>query len=118
MTVIHADLSSIILNSAQSFEEDWQTGKSLNGPALLIRRNKFSVGFAPAVTNKCDNFVCRPVYDFTSQYIVKVDDFFLHYLQKVMVYLFFITLLCLTLLNMPIYFDKLVFLLVTLLDFL
>ncbi|PVD20902.1 hypothetical protein C0Q70_19065 [Pomacea canaliculata] len=24
----------------------------------------------------------RPVYDFTSQYIVKVDDFFLHYLQK------------------------------------
>ncbi|KAK7114118.1 protein fantom-like isoform X1 [Littorina saxatilis] len=24
----------------------------------------------------------RPAYDFTSQYIVKVDDFFLHYLQK------------------------------------
>ncbi|XP_076449555.1 protein fantom-like isoform X2 [Babylonia areolata] len=24
----------------------------------------------------------RPMYDFTSQYIVKVDDFFLHYLQK------------------------------------
>lgn len=24
----------------------------------------------------------RPEYDFTSQYIVKVDDFFLHYLQK------------------------------------
>ncbi|KAL8619480.1 hypothetical protein ACOMHN_011831 [Nucella lapillus] len=24
----------------------------------------------------------RPFYDFTSQYIVKVDDFFLHYLQK------------------------------------
>ena len=28
--------------------------------------------------------VCyRPPFDFTSQYIVKVDDFFLHYLQKV-----------------------------------
>lgn len=25
----------------------------------------------------------RPEYDFTSQYIVKVDDFFLHYLQRV-----------------------------------
>ncbi|KAK6185889.1 hypothetical protein SNE40_008027 [Patella caerulea] len=24
----------------------------------------------------------RPVFDFTSQYVVKVDDFFLHYLQK------------------------------------
>ena len=24
----------------------------------------------------------RPAFDFTSQYIVKVDDFFLHYLQK------------------------------------
>ena len=30
--------------------------------------------------------VCfRPEFDFTSQYIVKVDDFFLHYLQKVRV---------------------------------
>lgn len=25
----------------------------------------------------------RPEYDFTSQYVVKVDDFFLHYLQRV-----------------------------------
>ena len=25
----------------------------------------------------------RPAFEFTSQYIVKVDDFFLHYLQKV-----------------------------------
>ena len=25
----------------------------------------------------------RPDFEFTSQYIVKVDDFFLHYLQKV-----------------------------------
>ena len=25
----------------------------------------------------------QPEYDFTSQYVVKVDDFFLHYLQKV-----------------------------------
>jgi len=25
----------------------------------------------------------RPEFDFTSQYIIKVDDFFLHYLQKV-----------------------------------
>lgn len=24
-----------------------------------------------------------PVYDFTSQYVVSVDDFFLHHLQKV-----------------------------------
>ena len=28
-------------------------------------------------------FFNRPMFDFTSQYIVKVDDFFLHYLQKV-----------------------------------
>ena len=27
-------------------------------------------------------YVFRPEYDFRSQYIVKVDDFFLHYLQK------------------------------------
>lgn len=65
MTVIHADLSSIILNSAQSFEEDWQTGKSLNGPALLIRRNKFSVGLPlqllTNVTTLCaDRFMTSP----------------------------------------------------------
>ena len=27
--------------------------------------------------------LCRPEFKFTSQYLVKVDDFFLHYLQKV-----------------------------------
>ena len=27
--------------------------------------------------------ICRPEFKFTSQYLVKVDDFFLHYLQKV-----------------------------------
>ena len=28
-------------------------------------------------------FIFRPEFNFTSQYLVRVDDFFLHYLQKV-----------------------------------
>ena len=28
-------------------------------------------------------FFFSPVFDFTSQYLVRVDDFFLHYMQKV-----------------------------------